>query len=77
MISTLSELFHGNRELFKGLWIDEQTDYAWTAYPVIRLDLSATQVSNAADEINFSLLVAELRANGVELLGITHQRQFR
>lgn len=23
MISTLSELFHGNRALFKGLWIDE------------------------------------------------------
>ncbi|MCB0187885.1 MAG: ATP-binding protein [Caldilineaceae bacterium] len=50
MISTLSELFQGNRELFKGLWIEQQTDYDWPQYPVIRLDLGATQVGSA-DEL--------------------------
>jgi hypothetical protein len=39
LISTLKELFSGNRALFKGLWIDK-SDYAWTEYPVIHLDLS-------------------------------------
>ncbi len=79
MISTLSELFHGNRELFKGLWIDEQTDYAWTAYSVIRLDLSATQVSTA-DELQKFLdfeLARIAQANGVELLGYNSSTRFR
>src|SRR5436190_22485133 len=37
LISTLKELFLGNRELFKGLWIDS-SDYQWITYPVIYLD---------------------------------------
>lgn len=37
LISTLKELFLGNRELFKGLWIDS-SDYEWVRYPVIHLD---------------------------------------
>jgi hypothetical protein len=39
LLSTLKELFSGNRALFKGLWIDK-SDYAWVEYPVIHLDLS-------------------------------------
>lgn len=38
-ISTLEELFDGNRQLFQGLWIDD-SDYDWPVHPVIRLDLS-------------------------------------
>ncbi len=38
-ISTLEELFDGNRELFNGLWITG-SDYEWPVHPVIRLDLS-------------------------------------
>ena len=34
LISTLAELFTGNRSLFKDLWID-QSDYKWKEYPVI------------------------------------------
>ncbi|MEM7531344.1 MAG: AAA family ATPase [Chloroflexota bacterium] len=44
MISTLDELFRGNRELFKDLWIDS-TDYDWQSYPIIRLDFSLNGVS--------------------------------
>jgi len=40
LVSTLKELFLGNKELFKGLWIDKNTDYDWQEYPVIDLDFS-------------------------------------
>ncbi|MCF8338499.1 MAG: ATP-binding protein [Bacteroidales bacterium] len=39
LINTLKELFLGNRELFKGLWIyDKLTD--WYSYPVIKISFS-------------------------------------
>jgi hypothetical protein len=37
LISTLKELFLGNKDLFKGLWI-EKSDYQWDQHPVISLD---------------------------------------
>jgi len=49
MVSTLDEIFQGNRELFKGLWIDEQADYDWTPHPVIQLDFSQEMVRNATE----------------------------
>jgi len=39
LISTLKELFLGNRELFKGLWIDS-SNYQWVKHPVIHLDFA-------------------------------------
>jgi hypothetical protein len=41
LIDTLEELFRGNRELFKGLWIDS-SDYSFEKHPVIRLNLNIT-----------------------------------
>ncbi len=38
LITTLAEIFSGNKELFKGLWIYDKIE--WTQYPVIHLDLS-------------------------------------
>ena len=38
LISTLAELFSGNKECFKGLWIYDKIE--WIKYPVILLDLS-------------------------------------
>ncbi|MCP5102125.1 MAG: AAA family ATPase, partial [bacterium] len=38
LISTLAEIFSGNKELFKGLWIYDKIE--WIQYPVIHLDLS-------------------------------------
>ena len=35
LVSTLKEIFSGSRELFKGLWIEDKTD--WQVYPVIHL----------------------------------------
>ncbi len=49
LVSTLRELFEGNRELFKGLWIDTHTTYAWPTHPVIHLDLSMMTIKNGAE----------------------------
>lgn len=38
MVSTLKEIFEGNRNLFRGLWIEDKID--WEPRPVIFLDFS-------------------------------------
>ena len=48
LISTLEEIFLGNRKLFAGLWIDN-SDYDWQTYPVVRIDFSANAVKSAAN----------------------------
>lgn len=47
-VSTLEELFAGNRDLFTGLWIDN-SDYAWPVHPVIHIDLSRHLIRNVDD----------------------------
>ncbi len=44
-ISTLNQLFLGNRALFKDLWIDT-SDYTWNDYPVVMLDFSDLDVDS-------------------------------
>jgi hypothetical protein len=48
LVSTLEHLFRGNKELFKGLWI-ENADWDWTPHPVLRIDMS--EISNATPEL--------------------------
>lgn len=48
LVDTLSEIFQGNKELFRGLFIYE-TDYDWESYPVIRLDMS--QITRKTPEL--------------------------
>ncbi|MFN8494664.1 MAG: ATP-binding protein [Caldilineaceae bacterium] len=38
LITTLRELFRGNRTLFEGLWIEDKLD--WAAYPVVVLNFN-------------------------------------
>jgi len=40
LISTLEALFSGKKDLFNGLWIQKNTDYAFPIYPVIKIDFS-------------------------------------
>ncbi|MEI7580336.1 MAG: AAA family ATPase [bacterium] len=40
LISTLKEIFGGNKELFKDLWIGKNSDYVWETRPVIHIDFS-------------------------------------
>ena len=46
LLSTLHELFLGNRELFEGLYI-ANSDYKWPKHTVVRLSLSSMDTENA------------------------------
>ncbi|MEM7532377.1 MAG: AAA family ATPase [Chloroflexota bacterium] len=46
LVSTLDEIFQGNKELFEDLWL-AQSDYQWENYPVIRIDFSEERVETA------------------------------
>jgi hypothetical protein len=48
LVSTLKAIFQGQRELFKGLFIDG-TDYDWKTYPVIHLDLGDVEAETETD----------------------------
>jgi hypothetical protein len=39
LVSTLEDILLGRKQLFEGLWI-HGSDYDWTPYPVIRLDMN-------------------------------------
>lgn len=47
LVSTLKELFSGNKELFKGLWIYDKIQ--WEKHPVLSIDLS--QISYDTPEV--------------------------
>ncbi len=48
LISTLAEIFNGNKALCEGLWLDDSR-YEWQTYPVIRIDFSRHAVKSAAE----------------------------
>jgi hypothetical protein len=78
LISTLGEIFAGNKELFRGLWLYD-SPYNWETYPVIRLDFSLEQV-NSADELKAVIrnYLQEVSADyGITLAEGPYQRQFR
>ncbi|MBA3954227.1 ATP-binding protein [Candidatus Dependentiae bacterium] len=79
LVSTLKELFSGNKELFNGLWIST-SNYDWQKYPVIHLDFSiidheTTQelklsIDWALDEIarNYNLDISKAPTSGAKLV---------
>ncbi len=77
MLSTLEEIFLGNRTLFQGLWIDN-SDYDWQAYPVVRIDFSANAVTSAANLEQVIEYYAEGFAlqHGLTLRGFDYQSRF-
>jgi hypothetical protein len=58
LVSTLKEIFSGNQELFRGLFIYDKLD--WKAYPVIQIDFSAISYYN--DEVFRKSLLSFLNA---------------
>ncbi|MCD6294893.1 MAG: ATP-binding protein [Deltaproteobacteria bacterium] len=54
LISTLNEIFEGEKELFKGLWI-YKSDYAWEKHPVVRIDFSKEKAESKDDLKGFIL----------------------
>jgi len=53
LVSTLKELFLGNKHLFESLWISN-SDYGWEPHHVIHLDFSTIE-SRSADEFRHNL----------------------
>jgi hypothetical protein len=47
LVSTLSEIFAGNKKLFEGLYIYDKIE--WQAYPVIHIDFAAIDFSTEID----------------------------
>ncbi|MCL2813704.1 MAG: ATP-binding protein [Oscillospiraceae bacterium] len=45
LLNTIGEVFAGNKELFRGLWIYE-SDYDYAKYPVVRIDMSDISTKN-------------------------------
>ncbi len=56
LISTLSEIFSGNQELFQGLYIYDKIE--WQSYPVIIIDFNL--ISNTNDEVFKTSLLSYL-----------------
>ena len=54
LMSTLNEIFEGEKELFKGLWI-YNADFAWEKHPVVRIDFSKEKAENKDDLKGFIL----------------------
>ncbi len=68
LCSTLRELFAGNRDLFKGLWIDN-SDWQWEKHPVIHLDMTAAAGKTAtATEVRKGIV--DLLLKNAKILGI-------
>jgi hypothetical protein len=63
LISTLKELFLGNKHLFESLWI-AQSDYDWQSHHVIHLDFSLI-TSRTTEELrtNFSHVIYNIAAS--------------
>ena len=58
LISTMEAYFLGKKELFKGL-ASEQLEQEWTVYPVLHLDLNASEYrreNDLSEELNRNLL---------------------
>jgi hypothetical protein len=56
LISTLEEIFSGNQELFKGLYIYDKIE--WKKYPVIKIDFAKMNLSSPdklIESLNYSL----------------------
>ena len=50
--STLHSIFDGRKDLFKGLYIAEKTDYSFEKYPVIHLDFSKMSLLSEQAALN-------------------------
>lgn len=76
LVSTLKEIFSGNKELFKGLWIHDKL--SWDKHPVIHLDFLGLKYSSP-EELNETLefmLNQNARSYGVQLTEKGYDKQF-
>ena len=59
-VDTLKELFEGNEELFRGLYIHDRWDWS-TVYPVIKIDFGAGNLRNREElDVRIRLMLQEV-----------------
>lgn len=77
LISTLEEIFRGNKDLFQGLWIYDKA-YDWQPYPIILIDFGLQTVKTAAEAKRAITATLERIAqeNGLRLEGFDYQSLF-
>jgi len=76
-ISTLEEIFKGEKEIFRDFWI-YQSDYTWPVHPIIRLDFSEERVQTAEQlEDAISVFLGRIATkHQLTLPEASYQRQF-
>lgn len=76
LISTLKEIFSGNKELFKGLWIHDKIE--WNTHPVIHIDFSVIEYRNAEllEQSLMSVLETIAASKNIQLTGISSKDRF-
>ena len=77
LISTLNEIFQGNRDLFQGLWLYD-SPYQWTPHPVVHLDFSRYPNHTVEElENNISYMIQRLaEQHQITLHAGTYAQQF-
>lgn len=77
LVSTLKHIFSGNRDLFKGLYIYEKTDFDWADYPLLQFNFAAYghQVVELEEAIS-AQLQEYARQFGVEIPSTSISLQF-
>lgn len=77
LVSTLIELFSGNKELFKDLWIYDRWD--WTSHPIIHLDFLGLKNSGKEELIESLEYLVDLNANKyeIQLKEIGYDKRFK
>jgi hypothetical protein len=76
-LSVLDEIFSGNKEIFKGLWIYE-SKWQWKKYPVLRFDFSKQKANDKEELIRFIFRELDLNAkrHQVKLEAVEYFSQF-
>ena len=54
-LTTLRYIFEGEKDLFKGLYIAEKTDYDWEKHPVLKFNFAAYGHEYDSDELKVSI----------------------
>ena len=76
-LSVLDEIFSGNKDIFKGLWIYD-SPWEWKKYPVLRFDFSKQKAKTQEELIHFIFQELEWNAkrNSVNLETSEYYAQF-
>ncbi len=59
LLSTLRYIFDGEKDLFKGLYIAEQTDYDWKKYPVLEFNFAIIGKETASLEKGITYILQD------------------